>query len=348
MIIISDYTNSNLPSISNPEKDYQNVINTFKNIKTSQYDVVFAETNQIDSSTFSLKRISCVDSPNDNISKDKARLYNFKKKWSEEEISDFNTKLKQEFIENNNKNYDSLIYVISGHGDGKKMVYNSNGEEFMLTFIYYEFNNQQCRKLRNKPKIYLVDSQRAANTKMDKKSSNNGNRNEEPDPTPNETDKTSNTKLEVLDDFKDKIKNCKDEDETYVKHSHKRTICCPSGQQAMKWNSKCLENGSIFIQCFFHVLSKKLGKKSISLTDILFETRKYMVKMLRIPGINSIDAIVLQDDSTMPCKIEFDMMKNETQFKHEAKLSQNDNDTYTLKKNPKNVCVVVLFNYSCG
>ena len=328
VIIIGDYTISNLPSITNTDKDYANVVNIFKNIELSQCNVVFGENTQNDMCTFKIKGINGNDPSNYNIAKDRLKSYNFKNKWTQDEITDFNMQLKEEFLENNDTNYDSLIYVLSGHGDGKSLVYDSDGEPFMLSFIYHEFDNVQCRELRNKPKIYLIDSQRAANAKIDHKSMNNSKQQEEDllAVHTNTINKTIKTKLQAST-----LNNiyCSNENDTYVQHTHKRTICCASGQQPMKWNSKCLENGSIFIQSFFHVLSKNLVKKSVSLTYILLETRKYMAHILRIPGSNNSDAIVLQDDSTMPYEIELNMIKDK------------NNDAAT--SNQATVCVYALF-----
>ena len=42
--------------------------------------------------------------------------------------------------------------------------------------------------------------------------------------------------------------------------------------------------------------------KNVSLTDILYETRKYMANVLNIPQ-NNINSIILEDESTMPFEL---------------------------------------------
>ena len=116
---------------------------------------------------FSIRKFHGNYSP--NVKTDK-----FKMRWTVDELEEFNDKLKQEFIDNSDSsyNYDTLIYVLSSHGDGKNLVYDSHGEQFISHPIYHQFDNKECKKLRNKPKIYLFDTQRLPNVSISKNSHN--------------------------------------------------------------------------------------------------------------------------------------------------------------------------------
>ena len=155
-------------------------------------------------------------------------------------MEDFHERLKEKFSDDNETNFDSLIYVLSCHGDGKNLVYDRDGEWFALSFIYHEFDNQECRQLRNKPKIYLFDIDRVsiANTKNmlhDRK-------------TNNEEEKMNVKSIKKVDQH---ATNQSVTTSKNINIEDKNCRFCPSAQLPMKWNSKCLSNGSIFIYCFF-------------------------------------------------------------------------------------------------
>ena len=147
-VMIGDYTNSTLPSIVTANKDYENIVDAF-NIACG-YTVVVATqdaTNKDDGDGYKLRQFD-----DDNTDKS----CNFKIKWTSDEIEDFNEKLKTDFIDNENTQFDSLIYIVSSHGDGKNLVYDGNGEDFSLSFIYHQFNNANCRNLINQKYICMI------------------------------------------------------------------------------------------------------------------------------------------------------------------------------------------------
>ena len=118
---------------------------------------------------------------------------------------------------------------------------------------------------------------------------------------------------------------------TYTVDSHYRKIFGNSGQLPTTPNdktdliSKEMQNGSIFIQCFSQILK---SSSNGNLSDILNKTRKHMAMKLHLPQIND-NAIVLTDDSTMPCEIE---LKSKTD-QHEIK-----NDEYVHSVSQQTVC----------
>ena len=82
---------------------------------------------------------------------------NFKIKWNENDI--------KKYIKNVKKNIniykpDSLIFIISSHGDSEKVIIDSNFDEHSLMSIYSEFWNINggCPYLADKPKIFIIDA----------------------------------------------------------------------------------------------------------------------------------------------------------------------------------------------
>ena len=320
MIIIGDYTNSTLASIKTAWKDYQNIIHTF-NI-THGYDVIFAQNNlnvneNEQEDDIDPLHITYLQNSKSNSNSN----YNFKLKWTYDDIDEFNARIKSQYIENENYAFDGLVYIISSHGNDKTM-YDSNGESFALEFVYHEFDNQQCRQLRNKPKIYLHDTNRIdfCNNSDTNSYDNGGSIN---------TMKVYKNTLAAAAKQKyisDKLYNSSSSSgsrtPTYIKDTHFRKVFGHSGQQYVTnetrdWINKITQNGSIFIQSFTAVF-----KNGPNLTDILFDTRKFMATLLRVPR-NDPDYVVLDDKSTMPYDIKFDICQND----HQAKIHENKNQS---------------------
>ena len=299
-VAIGDYSDSTLPTIQTTNEDYQNIINVFSGVYG--YTVVVAQncTNNHDYS-YTLRQFNSSSYKLWQMNQNAPKAHNFKSKWTGDEIQAFNEKIKKDY---NSMQFDSLIYIVSCHGDGKGLIYDSFGEEFSLNFVYYEFNNKNCRNLRNKPKIYLLDT-----NKIDIVDHNSGG-----------TDKINlnvgyheqDEKMSASDiaDTKNKQRNSKTIatcTPTYTKDTHMRKIFCNSGQQANQQTTY----GSIFIQCFSETAKHSLHA---SLTDILIKTRKCMASKLYLHK-NSGDMIVLSDDSTIPYEIEFGKSENDDQTK---------------------------------
>ena len=81
----------------------------------------------------------------------------FKLKWNEKEIFQFNDEI-YNLLNDARYNYDCLLYFISCHGDRGGIIYDSNGNKIPLITIFDKFSNQNCSKLRNKPKIYFIEA----------------------------------------------------------------------------------------------------------------------------------------------------------------------------------------------
>ena len=308
-IVIGDYSCSTLPNIRTTNEDYNNIIDAFS--ITHNYTVVVAQHIK-NNGDFSLKQFHSGITVTQNG--------NFKSKWNSEEIEDFNLRIKTDYIENDNTYFDSLIYIVSCHGNGEDLIYDSNGEEFSLSYIYNEFDNQNCRNLRNKPKICLFDIYKidSINNDANYNDKNNGIHEQE-EKLEESTSDVVVTKPKTKPQHSGKAIST-----TYTKDTHYRRIFCNSGHQPIlkekiDWRNKCLKNGSIFIQCFCHVFKHSVNE---NITDILVKTRKRMATVLHLPPKDGVDTIVLSDDKTMPYEIELGSEMN-----HDTNLNEHVQQT---------------------
>ena len=91
------------------------------------------------------------------LKKDKKYQTNFKLQWNEDDITNFVQSVKKTVL---STNPDSLIFIISGHGDKEQVIIDSDFQEYMLLQIYSEFWNQEhrCPYLADKPKLFFVDA----------------------------------------------------------------------------------------------------------------------------------------------------------------------------------------------
>ena len=141
---IGKYDNDFLPNLIGVSRDYSNIAYSMN--YCHEYAVVYQSKD---------------NNLNHKQGKDKSFVKDIrtrcKLEWKYEEIEKFNTDIKK-LIEYPFHNYDGLIYFISCHGDVEQVIYDSKGEEFPLIDIFNEFDNVECEKLRNKPKVYIVDS----------------------------------------------------------------------------------------------------------------------------------------------------------------------------------------------
>ena len=296
-VIIGEYSDSRLPSIKTANKDYQNIIDSFHD--TYGYTVFVAQNDKNDEDYTLARFSSSGDAP-------QIQSCNFKCKWTTEEIEDFNEKIKEDFIDNDSINFDSLIYIISCHGDGKSGIYDSKGENLFLSDIYSEFDNHQCRDLRDKPKIYLLDTYRIGggnnNSSIDKNDTNTNNQEEE-----NKMD-VSVSDIVVT---KNNLKNTTipiPAAATYTTDTHFREIFGNSGHQPISNVNETIGH-SIFIQCLTQIIKRN---PSVNLCDILVKTRSSMSAMLKLDENSDVNAIVLSDVSTMPYKVNFGQRKVHT------------------------------------
>ena len=330
-IIIGDYSDSRLPNIKGTNQDYRSIIDAFNGV--CGYTVVIAQKSE-NNDDYTLQPF--VAASQTQMSKNTAKSCIIKSKWNTDEINDFNERIKNDYLDNDLTNFDSLIYIVSCHGDGKSFIYDSNHEELALDYIYYEFNNQNCRELRNKPKIYLLDTYKIGSVAGNSNNNSNDDSNSDGDrfklnndqyyQQENKMDKSlTESDITVTKQKQNKHTIAR----TYVKDSHYRKIFCHSGQQPSNdCEKKLLKNGSIFIQCFSETVKHSSND---NVTDLLFKTRNCMANKLHLrqdsPGG---EAIVMANYSTMPYEIEFSHTKNNRETKMNEDQLTNDHIQKTV------------------
>ena len=296
VVVIGDYKNSPLPSIKDASNDYYNAIRAFN--YSRGYDVVFA-TNT------GFKHLTNHDQ-NGILNTNEIKSFDFKLKWVEDDMQDFNTHISQEILSSSEikenagdrtSSYDSLIYILSSQGDSVSCFYDSNGEELSSEYIYYEFNNTNCKLLRQRPKIYLFDIGRIDSdiytSSSSKKSQNNTTHNIQ----------SKNIKLPKLTPSLPVL-----DTKTYTEKSHCCTIFGNSKQQPVIWKNarKDNYNGSLFIASICNVVCHNFTFLNSSFGDVLFETRQNMANVLSSSEKRvKLDEIVLNERSTMPYDIKF-------------------------------------------
>ena len=340
-IIIGDYGNSKLPNVRATNKDYQNIIDSFNG--AHGYSVVVAaaasQTFENVEDNYTLKCFTSAGVVEMKENDAKSSNY-YKSKWNSDEIEDFNDRIKDEWINNDNGQlFDSLIYIISCHGDGKSTIYDSNGEDFSLSHIYYQFNNKNCKSLRNKPKIYLFDIKKNGSIDIENKSMHGGNNYDKSQCNYQQDEKMDVSAPDTVATVaKQKYLHANITSATYTEDTHYRKIFANSGQQPISNKTlKCLKNGSIFIQCFSEIVK---NIQVANLSDVLIKTRANMARKLNLTQSRAgggVDAIVLGDDSTMPYDIEFGKRKVND---YETKM-----DEYSNSILQQTVCTVYIQLY---
>ena len=318
-VIIGDYSNSPLPSITSASDEYMSIVDAFYG--NQKYDVVFATTNNNDDDEVSLVHLK-----QENYDKNYESKYDFKLKWQEGELDHFNDKIKDEVL-NNTENifklhYDSLIYIISAHGNQNKLVYNSDGEEIYLEFIFNEFNNKNCKQFRQRPKIYMLDINRTGSDTIStytKHSSPKANLKVKSNANSNHLQIPSTTNVNLKEKNSGNSNNDKWIRETYMKESHCRKIFVNSREQPI---SNVKFNGSLLIQSLAKIASNSKLMSNCNFDDLLSSIRHNMIKILDLHE-NEIDTLVLNDHSTMPYNLEFVNLD----CKIESALNQAENQS---------------------
>ena len=123
--------------------DCINIKHTFHSI--CNFDIVFQSAdNTINHLTGNID----TDTKQQEQEKEKTGTL-FKTEWDDEEIDIFNDNVKQ-IVESDANNYDSLIYFMS---------YDSTWD-INLSMLFSQFYNNQCKKLRRKPKIFFINGNR--------------------------------------------------------------------------------------------------------------------------------------------------------------------------------------------
>ena len=335
---IGEYDNF-LPNITNSVlRDYKTVIETFN--FDYGYHVVYA-THQTENTNNDNAYDNCNDNKTSHHDQDDSKTslayllekYNkmdeintdFKLKWTYDDIGSFNDQLLH-FVDTqltqHQCKYDSLIYILSGHGFSNQLFYCSNGEEYSMTFTIAEFWNGACRALRNKPKLFIMDTDRGdarvqqrITTILKKKSSH----------TKKSTDHRATINTTNLDDVKSDDNDSTLEQTSviydtnnklfkrtpiYVQQSHIMSVFSQNCQSIPKNVNNI---GGLLIHSITKVLKSQLQLSSLqnntqaamtpTFDDILAQARVYLNRLFE--SRLNIDSVAIFDHKTLPYQLKF-------------------------------------------
>ena len=146
MVGIGEYHDS-LQNLIGMTKDYKNMIYTFNNkygyafyYQTKDNKMIYTKNSIIDLKSAHISEIIKIE-------------------WSEEEIMDFIDCARDVVVSNK---HDSVILIISSHGESNGVIFDSEFEEVQLFAIFYKFMRNECPYLQDKAKIVLVDACRGS------------------------------------------------------------------------------------------------------------------------------------------------------------------------------------------
>ena len=88
----------------------------------------------------------------------------YKLSFIADEIDKFNDSVIENVLnEDNDYDYDGLIYFIGGHGaEDDQLITSSPNDTYYISEIYEKYTNKNCPCLRNKPKIFFIDMERGS------------------------------------------------------------------------------------------------------------------------------------------------------------------------------------------
>ena len=273
---------------------------------------------------------------------------NFKLEWNYEEIEDFNEMIKTSIssIYNNKTedDYDGLIYIISGHGSSDDEIYDSNGEEYSLPFVFEEFNNLNCKELRNLPKIFIIDTDRG-DEEIKMTTVDNDNTDKEIDDAKTKDNTNTKQKIHEINDSKENKENTDSASQSvsvsvshygkelsssdekiwnqrfYCKDEHFRIIYTNvQGYKKVGSIQSKQEKGSHLIRAFTKIVGKKAtqvkddknenkndNSDASNLNDILLETKHLVRSYLKKETKENVNQTrIVEDSDRMPYFIKFE------------------------------------------
>ena len=137
MLGISEY--DGLPILSGVPKDYKHMVVIFS--KLFGYDMLYKlSTNEYN-----------------HNKKDGNKNDSFKLNWTCDDIDDL-IKNAKEALEDENRQHDSLIFIISCHGQAEGDILDSECEEYSLYSIFAQFDGVRFPKFAHCPKLFFIDA----------------------------------------------------------------------------------------------------------------------------------------------------------------------------------------------
>ena len=196
---IGNYDSGVMPSLIGVNQDYANIIFTFYH--KFGYSVLYKNKNN-----------ECVYKKDKN--KEQVSIHqlkgNVKIHWNSDELEDFFTQ-STNYVESNK--HDSCIFIISSHGEAEGVIIDSEGEEYSLEFLFYQYMGNSCEYLVDKPKLFFVDACRGKLRANLVKSQNNST---SMDSGSKNTKMNSNTAIQMVVVENDDEKKCSSNDRKMV------------------------------------------------------------------------------------------------------------------------------------
>ena len=141
-----------LPDKMGVQYDYKNVIDVFYGMKN--WNVMYQTTDNETKCLSQNKKNDLKINKHDQC----------KRWWIHDDIRQFNDKvfarIKNASDDNDVCKYDGLIYILSANinnDHGQHTLYDSLSNKYPIDEIFDKFDNINCRYLRNKPKIFILD-----------------------------------------------------------------------------------------------------------------------------------------------------------------------------------------------
>ena len=309
MLGVSNYDATFLPSLKGVYNDYCCVQNVFNCIRG--HSIVYLNEND------ELIYVNKIIDTKVNNSSNK-----FKLKWTVDDIDMFNVEIKEKIVNGSNEhNHDGLIYIISAHGNRDEYIYDSNGEQYNLSSIYKEYDNENCKPLRDKPKLFIIDNDRIVQRKHrasltqsvptlklfepsdgDDNVLSNVDNNNDNDTNNNSKDNPAN--MNSLMPLK-LVAN-----KTFTKEEHLRKIFCKKDSKINVVNGGKNINGGYLIQSMAKAFSNDKLFYNETFCEILREMRIIAAQLMGIPNQSAL--IAIHDKNSLPFKLIF---KNSDEIK---------------------------------
>ena len=261
---------------------------------------------------------------------------NFKMKWSATEIEKFTEIAREQIISNE---HDSMIYIISGHGDRDGVILDSDCKEIQLLTIYYEFWAKQCKYLCDKPKIIIVDACRgSAQATLFKKAALRGTNNDK-NKNRNKSIKNSKNKDEKFAKIMNELKSAHDETKDLINEANFRYVFGnPEGYAVIEGGNF----GGYLIRSIKHVLTKEFEKQSntpVIHMDIFgrnylqSQSLNELIGLIRAQAdklVGKKSKQLVDDQNLMEYHVYFKTLPNNDRRNNKSGLSQNINDNNSI------------------
>ena len=315
------------------ERDYQNVIFAF-NYTRGYHIVYFNPKNELIHLTNRANQSKYYKSKN------------FKVTWNKKEIIQLNTIVKTRFLrtgnESTNDSYDSLIYIISTHGNRDDIIYDSDLNKIELQSIFSEFDNVNCSALQLKPKVFVLDHCRGR--KVAKLKPNSLYQDEDEDEKEKHKEKEKEEKVDAKEmkknhvDTKYNTRDKKPDTTIPVVNaaSHVLKIFANKNAYAIS-DGGC--KGGYLIRSFTKVIINDDWFKGLNLNEMILQVRLVLQNYFGVKPESPTQ--VIDTVSTIPCDIKF--LENGTVLPKRLTIKNSQNQAVCTSCIPLRVFLLFVF-----